>query len=350
MSGPFIPPTPPAGLIGHTGQVRYGDRGPLPRPGTAVVYANRNGDAVVLPHRPSMLMVREYQTWHEVDIARHQSTVHADVRSHVDTMHFHLQAEVMWGVSDPVVIVRHGTADGESLVRAHLVDRAWKVTRRFDIEQCGLAEEELQKGFEPGPIVLDEGITLYTVIVKLHSDAPTAQFYAHQRNLTRIGITDQASFKNQSHLEKQRVAALKQVAMGEDDLLFLFLSRHPDQVGTVLEQVVKRRELNLKTQMALFEKLVDEGYIQEADVESMRQVLLKPIEQAAHLGSTTALGPAAPPQALQPAPAPPRGQAAPAAPAAPAASPPPPAQQAQASDGVVGWVKFGHTADDQDDS
>ncbi|GAA3447189.1 hypothetical protein [Planomonospora venezuelensis] len=344
MSRPPDPAFASTGLIGQSGPVTFGARGPLPRPGVAVVYATRTGDAVVLPRRPSGLEVRRYQTWHEVDITRHQDMVQADVRSKVDSMQFRLQAEVTWGVSDPAAIVRYGTTDGVGPVRSQLIDRAWRITRRFDIEQCDAAEEQLQGQFESGTMILEEGITIFRAIIKLHSDAPTAQFQADQRHLRRTGITDQTVHENRTRqerwnagLERDRIAALKQVATGEDDLLFLFLARHPDQVGSIIEQVGKRREINLSAQTALFDKMVDKGFIQEADIESMRQLLIRPMEQIADSDSSRVLGGAAPPRALEPGTAP-----------APGAAEPPPSTRAPSADGVVGWVRFDRAPGDQD--
>ncbi|MEO3859348.1 hypothetical protein [Acrocarpospora sp. B8E8] len=336
----FSPPASPAGLIGQTGTVSLGARGPLPRPGIAMVYATRTGDAVAITGRPSWFDAHQYHLWYEVDISRHLDSIQADLSSAVDSMQFRLHADLSWEVSDPITIVRRATTDGLVPLRAWLIDQAWRVTRGYDIERCGDAEIQLRGRFEQTPIVLDEGITVHRVNVRLQADDATAQFDAERVALIRAGKTEKIAFGNQieqqehaAQLERDQVKALRQLAQGEDDLIFLFLARHPDQVGAILEQVAKRQEISVGAQMSLFNKLVDKGFIQEADIENARQSLLRPIEQLAGTRPGAALGGRHQQAAVEP----PRPAAAPRQAA--------PAQE----DGITGWVKFGKARDDEGD-
>jgi hypothetical protein len=355
-STPHQPPRP--GLIFNAGPVSPRSRGPLPRPGVAVVYATREGDAIVLPRRPSMVDVLRYQGWHQVDVSRHQDTVTADVPSQVDSMGFQLRAEVVWGVTDPAMIVQNNTMDGIGLVQSRLLDRSRRLTRKFDIDDCPAAEERLQRDYDAGPIGLPEGLTIFSAALWLRVDDATARFQAEQRELVRAGINDDFEYSNkrkreqqEAKLEQERMAALRKTAKGEDDLLFVFLSRHPDQVGTVLQLVAQRREMTQKAQLALFDKMVSEGFIQEADIEPMRQLLLRPMERFVDSSSLNVLGSGATqPAALDPG-------SATAAPATPSAAEPPPAdnpprsdppkgRQTPAANGVAGWVPFKRDSDD----
>jgi len=317
-----------AGLILTNGIVTLTDRGPHPQPGRAVVYSDRAGSPAALAHRPSIIDAPRYKAWFQVDITRHHDTIVADVPSRLDAMRFRLEADVQWGVTDPALIVANGTADGLGVVRSRLTDRTWRITRRHDIDDYYTAEDRLQTEFERGPIVLTEGITIFSAVIRLHIDDPTAQHQAKERELARRGIVDQLD----ADLEKSRLVALRQIANGEDDLLFIFLTRHPDQVGSVLQMVAQRREMTQKAQLQLFDKMVGEGFIQEADIEPMRRLLLQPIEQFVS-PNTNVLG--APQQpAVGPAAPDPQQAAAPQAQSQPQAAPGNDA-------GVAGWRTFG---------
>ncbi len=347
-----LPPAPRPGLIIGAGPVSMGARGPLPRPGVAVVYATREGDAVVLPRRPSMVDVFRYQGWHQVDVSRHQDTIAADLPSEVDSMGFRLQAQVVWGVTDPAVIVRYNTMDGFGLVEWRLLDRSRRITRQYDIDDCPAAEQQLRREFGAGPMALPEGLTIFSVVIWLRVDEATARFQAEQRQLQRTGVTDDFQYSNQrkrerkgAELERERMEALRQIAKGEDDLLFIFLSRNPDQVGTVLQAVAQRREMTQQAQLSLFDRMVSEGFIQEADIEPMRRLLLQPMERFADSSSLNVLGSGAAPPALssgsaQAQPPVPTEQAAAQAPPPEPVLPEEPKSGTTGANGVAGWVAF----------
>jgi hypothetical protein len=355
----------PPGLIWASGPVSYSMRGPLPRPGVAVVYVTKSGQVVSLAGRPPLRDVGRYQGWHLVDVSRHHDLIAADVPSLVDSMFFHFEADVVWGVTDPALIVTHNTMDGLGLVQSRLVDQVRRMTRQYDVDNCPDAERRLQSEYSGGPLTLPDGLTVHSIVVRLRTDESTAEFQHNARQLQRAGVTDEAEHANQRHreernaeLEKTRIEALRQIANGEDDLLFIFLSRNPDQVGTVLQTVAQRRELTIKAQFQLFDKMVEQGFIQEADIEPMRRLLLEPLENLADTSAQSPLsggGVAQPPALtagppeLQPqdgqqpggngAPAPQDGGRA--AHQGPVPAGPGDGQQPEAGSGVAGWRPFG---------
>ncbi|QKG21696.1 hypothetical protein [Actinomadura verrucosospora] len=348
----------PSGLIIEQGEVRIGDRGPHPRPGAALVCSDREGRAVTWSRRPSIVDAPRLRRWYLVDVTRHQDTIAAEVPSRWDAMRFQLEADVQWAVTDAAVVVDQGLADGLAVVRSRSAQRNRGVTRRHDIDDCDLAERELQDLYDRGPMVLGEGITIYSAVIRMHIDDPTARFQNEQRQIERTRSTE----RQNATLERERIDALRSTAKGEDDLLFLFLARHPDQVGSVLQSVAHRREITQKMQLDIFDRMVREGFIQEADIEPMRRLLLTPMEQVADVRSLDVLGQAALPAAAAPAdsgggdagtggaaddadtwitakpvppPEPEPGSGPPEPPPAPAPSAPPPAN------GVSGWKAYG---------
>lgn len=372
----------PSGLIVGSGPVTFGDRGPAPSPGMALVYSDRGGVAVPPFGRASMLDAHRYKNWYLVDVRRHHDTISASVPSRYDAMRFQLEADVTWGVTAAEVIVAYALEDALEAVKSRLLERFYQVTRRYDIDDCIAAERELLDMQLRGPLALEEGITVFNVVVRLHIDEHTAEFQHKTRGLERDLVTDRQNVE----LERQRLDALRRTAKGEDDLLFLFLDRHPNQVGDILRMIAQRREMTQNAQMALFDKMVDKGFIQEADVENMRGLLLQPLERVADSEAVTAFGapavpppPAAPPALPGPKPGangnatangngngngsgssapepsrpdapstPPPPPPPPAVPPAPAAPPPlgtPPASgapgESSGSDGVAGWKSFG---------
>ncbi|MEU8796345.1 hypothetical protein [Spirillospora sp. NPDC048819] len=365
-------------LIVGSGYVTFGDRGPAPSPGMAIVYSDRSGVAVPPFGRASIFDAHRYKNWYMVDVRRRHDTISASVPSRYDAMRFQLEADVTWGVTAPEVIVTYAVEDALETVKARLLERFWQVTRRYDIDDCTTAERELQDMQLHGPLVLEEGITLFKVAVRLHIDEHTAEFQHKTRGLERDMVTDRQNVE----LERQRIEALRRTAKGEDELLFLFLTRNPDQVGEVLRMIAQRREMTQNAQMALFDRMVDQGFIQEADVENMRGLLLQPLERVADSTAVTAFGaPAIPPPPTAPpaidGPKPDsrtdwkpdaNGSSEPEAsewsyidaPSTPPAPPPPPTARPAApagtqtpaesstGDGVAGWKTFGGRDEDRE--
>jgi hypothetical protein len=266
--------------------VTFGDRGPAPSPGMAIVYSDRNGVAVPPFGRASIRDAHRYKNWYLVDVRRRHDTISASVPSRYDAMRFQLEADVTWGVTAPEVIVTYALEDVLETVKSRLLESFWQVTRTYDIDDCNTAERELQDTQLRGRLVLDEGITVFKVVVRLHIDEHTAEFQQKTRGLERDLVTDRQNVE----LERQRIEALRQTARGEDELLFLFLTRNPEQVGEVLRMIAQRREMTQKAQMALFDRMVDQGFIQEADIENMRGLLLQPLERVADSRAVTEFG------------------------------------------------------------
>lgn len=354
-------------LVVDSGPVTFGDRGPAPSPGLALVYSDRGGVAIPPFGRASLFDVPRYKNWYMVDVRRHQNTVSASVPSRYDAMRFQLEADVTWGVTAPEVIVTYALEDALETVKSRLLERFWQVTRRYDIDDCTTAERELQDMQLRGPLVLEEGITVFKAVVRLHIDEHTAKFQHKTRGLERDMVTDRQNVE----LERQRLEALRRTAKGEDDLLFLFLTRNPGQVGEVLRMIAQRREMTQNAQMALFDRMVDQGFIQEADVEHMRGLLLQPLERVADTRAVTAFGaPAIPPPPTAPLSidgpkadgkpdADGNGAAEPEAsewsyidaPSTPPTPPPPPPTapaDSAAGNGVAGWKTFGSRDGDQE--
>ncbi|WP_066372008.1 hypothetical protein [Herbidospora mongoliensis] len=340
-------PFQPGGLIRAQGPMSFGSKGPALAPDVTLVYWTRSGQAEILDRRPHRHEASRYQAWYAVDNTRHHDSIIEHVSSAVGSMLFRARMGVIWGVEEPAKIVQHGTRDGLALVRSKLIEMVQNITRGFDIDNVASAEHRLQQEFRRGPLPLPEGLTIFSVVVGLRSDDHTARFEISRREQQRAGISDEETFKRlrkqeqaNAAMESDRIGALRQIAQGEDDLLFLFLSRHPDQVGVVLEQVSKRREINLQAQISLFEKMVAEGFIQEADIETMRRILINPLEQVADGNTRGMLQGTVTQTAITPASAP--------APS-PQPAPPPAAGDTGAGDaGVAGWVRFGSRTDNRE--
>jgi hypothetical protein len=383
------PANAPAPLILDDRPFNAQDRGLPAQPGRALVFSTADGQAEALPRRPSFFGAFRYHHRFEVDISHHFATLDEELPSRDDPLQFRVTLEIGWRVSDPAQIVQARINDGEAVVRSRLMDFIRPMGRSFGIEDYHLVEDRINGQFGTREQVFPEGITVFRLSARVFLDEATTRWLEARRGMVRQGDLDTIEHRNkvasaqhehelsqitqrhQAELEQERMDAVRAAAKGEDSLLLLLLARYPDQIHKVIEAVAQRREMTTQAQLSLFNKMVDQGYIQEVDVEPLRQILLRPLEGFADSTSTQMF--ALPQLAAEPSPAPPPpveagstepggagaaqprpAQDAPAAPAsrptprqgdaAPAPSngapgqPPGQPQGQPSSDGVVGWT------------
>jgi MinD-like ATPase involved in chromosome partitioning or flagellar assembly/tetratricopeptide (TPR) repeat protein len=92
-----------------------------------------------------------------------------------------------------------------------------------------------------------------------------------------LGWYQQAADFN-TELTSQRQIGLRAAEEGATELLFMLLARYPDQVYAVIDEIRRRQKMRDQARLDLFSKLVNDGFIQEADIEPLRQLILQPIE------------------------------------------------------------------------
>ncbi|GAA3231021.1 hypothetical protein [Actinocorallia longicatena] len=266
MPAPPPPPVPPVPLILNEQPMATAGRVPAV-PGRAVLYLDRNGALVELARPPLAFTTVRYKFRYEVDIGDHSMSAQLEVPSASMAAKFQLTVHVGWRVTDPARIVRARMPDGNEFVRTRLIELLQPIARRYTIDRDAAFEEKVGEVLSRGNVTFDEGITLFRLIAQVDHDAGAAA-----RNAAWVNATFQ------SEMTAQGIADLRNQVSGQEDLLFLFLQRHPDQVGEVIGDIRTRGTLDRQQRIELFNKLVDNDLIQDADIEPLRKMIITPIE------------------------------------------------------------------------
>ena len=269
--------------------------GPI-RPGTALVLATGDGKVVTLDRRPTISesALSIYRTQCIVDMTDHHSRIPESLPSLEDVFFFEAELDVWWRVSDPGEVVRRRIADGLEVCRSHLLEVIRPITRRFPIEQPRRAEEEVNNHLRGQDVVFPEGITVFRLIARLAPDRGTRAWRQeiatesraeHRKAVQWAGERQQAEHENdlagikqQGNIarEHERIEAMRAAVNGDDGLVLLHLSRHPDDTGGVLDALASSRHVDFDTRLRVFEKLIDAGLIQPADIDDIRERIISP--------------------------------------------------------------------------
>ncbi|WP_157246884.1 hypothetical protein [Nonomuraea typhae] len=250
------------------------------QPGRALLYSDDRGQVFHLA-KPPGLFGRRYSWRFEVDMSDHYLALHLEVASRSKAAKFRLSIDVGWRVSDPVKIVTSRIFDGNALVQSRIREAVAPICRGFVITQDADVEQRLMAEFGDGQVqnYPQEGICLFRFAVQVSHDRRASGWMAAQ-----------AEAHVEGQLEAEGIMSLRKQITSEDDLIMLLLHRAPDRVGDVISDIRKRKELSMQARIDLFDKLVSNDLIQEAEMDTIRKLIIEPIEGIAGAAPIGAFG------------------------------------------------------------
>ncbi len=324
---------------------------PRARPDTVFVLSYADGGLKTFRHAPGMSERAGSRWCHVVDVSQRFSSGELTIPARGDAFFFQAWFDAGWQVGDAEAVVRNNIEYGEPVVAGFLSDAMWRRGRRYDPDDVAGAEEEIAQAIRP-PVQIGSGLVLTALNVRLALDSRQATAASEDFDEDRA-----------ARRQADRMRHLRSLVDGDESFLLMHLAEHRGDTGAVLNMLMQARERNDRTRMELLDRMLDKGFIQDADIAGLRDSVLGgggmpalPSRNSAGLplppGSLppgpppTHAGPAAPYPASRPYPA-----AAPAAPVRPdpdgpqdqlgtAAAPVAPAPQAEPdapTDGVAGW-------------
>lgn len=207
-----------------------------------------------------------YRRRYDVNIADqfHSEAVTLPARN--DAFDFQGNMDIGWRVTDAITIVERNIRDGLSLVRSTLLTQMRQISRRFEVEQCAAADEEINRrlGTASLPLPLPEGITVHRFAVHLALDTQTREYLQRSRN-----------HGYETDLDRRRLEATRSALAGDNALLVLHLMRHSDDTGSIIDLLAKDRNTSEQRRIDLFRELLDKGVIQDADLDELTTALVK---------------------------------------------------------------------------
>jgi hypothetical protein len=251
-----------------------------PQPGRALLLADRDGRLVQAMKYPNPFAARRYQWQYEVDVADHFTVHFVELPSRSKGAKFRLSIDVGWRVSDPVRIVTSRIDDGNAIVRSRVIEALLPICRSYRIEEDGALEQNLVAALGGGrEHVYPEGITLFRFSAQVNHDQRSSRW-----------IEAHVDAVQETELTKQGMAGLRDQVTSEVDLILLSLQRNPDQVQQVISEIRQRKEMSVKSRIELFNKMVENDLVQEAEIDSLRRQIIEPMGDIVGSNSAGAFG------------------------------------------------------------
>jgi len=284
-------------------------RRPAAKAGVAVVYSTTRGGYELVHGRATAgeTAFAPYSMRYEVDTGRHTSTWQINLPSKNGGLEFQTVVEAVWQVTAPVEVVRHRVRDGVETIRQHLIHRLQGLCRGYEVEDHITLEGEINARFaqQPAWIGLAEGISLTQVVARVQLDTAGEEWLRNQRAnwreqslLSTAHELEKAKQDNELQLqlmrqkheleverlrsqfeverERERVKTFQEaIDSGNEALLALHLARNPDEAGRVLNMIMENKALTDKARIELLAKMIDEGHIQDVDMEGVRVELVQ---------------------------------------------------------------------------
>ncbi len=307
---------------------------------TSVVYladpASEDPDALQLGRPPAIRQRIRRSYWrYDVDTAHHWTSVGLGLPTKEEAFSFKVWVSLTWNVHDPIAIARTGIKDVKPIMRGFLDQHLRGISRRFSIEQAGLAEEEMTGFLEHKLGDIDYGLRLSLISVNVWLDEAAEKYLVtrvesrrarelagddHElQTLRRAHAAEQA--RRNGELEREQVAhaaeiekmradqdrtlaamaanhdlALKQQRLnfyqsalqgGGYDVLVLHLIEHPQDVQTVVKMLQEGRKDEYDGARAVIQNLLDKDLINAAEAEPMREHAINRLRSAFDVPSPT---------------------------------------------------------------
>jgi len=299
--------TSPRPLIQEIPAQRGASAGHLAGIASAVVYLGQDGTLSLTPPRAT-LWERLFPTHTarlEVDRSRRLDLVTLTLPSCLDAYDFRAAFSVVWQVEEPLSVARLHIADGLPFIRAHLLNVLARMSRKWDIEDYAGFEREINEMFgdtgDPAARRLEEGLMIHRLAARVQLDEGGRSWLAQQRNarrtiellplslnveqLRQYNEAELARIKQQHELELEKARQLAAfelqqqrydeyaTALLNNTLAAYDMAQHPEGVGKYVRDR-QAEEQNDKTRLELFERMLKEGVITDADLDDFRRTLI----------------------------------------------------------------------------
>jgi len=236
---------------------------PRQTPSAVYVLSYNSGKLRLFTRAPSIGDRMGSKYCYIIDASERHTSGKLSIPARDDVYFFQIQFEASWYVSDPVAVVRRNAIHGDELISSFLSNAMWRMGRNHSPNDAQGAENEILRSLR-APWNLGNGLTLTSIFSRVVLDQRQAGAVAEIDTDTHTGV-----------LERNRFTRLRaRLDDGDQSYVLEHLSQHPGDTGSVLQMLTATRERNEQTRLALFDRLVNQGYIQDADIGPLRDMIL----------------------------------------------------------------------------
>jgi hypothetical protein len=197
---------------------------------TALVLVPDVGEPLVVRAGETVPQARtaNYRDAYFIDTADHLLELKCRLPSSENAFLFNATVRYRCRVSDPAVVVRHSYTDVGAVLAPLLTQILRATTRDFDPDMAGYAEQQANQDVQR--LTSGLGFSIGDCVVELALDSDEADYKRKLRNTRHTVEVEATELKH----------VMPYVESGDVGMLALYIAKHRDQAGAVLELLMAR--------------------------------------------------------------------------------------------------------------
>lgn len=275
---------------------------PVPAPNTVLVLSRSGGELEVISHtgKPisfSRFKFGGYNFLYKIDVGEYVLKIDCLLPSKTPGFDFPTTVEITCSVFDPQTIVRAGTQDVASVLKARLINEMKQISRDYDLRENAMAEKDINRSVRRR--VVDErcfddlGLRIPQLVASLQIDSSAigsikqitltelneAASLAEKQAQLRIVQAEESAQLKLDELKRKRASAEQEhyekiLEGGEASLLAAHLAQNPENIASLIDRLDQQKRLESGSNIELLKIMIQEDAIEGSQLdEAGRRVL-----------------------------------------------------------------------------
>jgi hypothetical protein len=246
---------------------------PAPAPNTVLVLSRSGYELLVISHTEKPISFSRfkfggYNSLYKIDVGQHVLKIDCSLPSKTAGFDFPTTVEITCSVFEPQTIVRAGTQDVASVLKARLINEMKQISRDYDLQENAMAEKDINRSVRRR--VVDErcfddlGLRIPQLVASLQIDSSAI---GSIKQIKLDELERMRASANQEHYEKL-------LRGGETSLLAAYLAQNPENIASLIARLDQQKQLASVSNMELLKIMIQEDAIEGSQLdETGRRVL-----------------------------------------------------------------------------
>jgi hypothetical protein len=275
---------------------------PVPAPNTVLVLSRSGGELSVISHTDKPISFSRfkfggYNFLYKIDVGEYVLKIDCSLPSKTSGFDFPTTVEITCSVFDPQIIVRAGTQDVASVLKARLINEMKQISRDYDLRENAMAEKDINRSVRRR--VVDErcfdelGLRIPQLIASLQIDSSAigsikqvtlielgeAASLAEKQAQLRLAQAEEIAQLKLDELKRMRASANQEhyeklLQGGEASLLAAYLAQNPDNIASLIDRLDQQKRIASGSNMEMLKIMIEEDAIEGSQLdEAGRRVL-----------------------------------------------------------------------------
>lgn len=263
---------------------------PVPSPSTVLVLSRSGDELEVISHtdKPisfSRFKFGRYNFLYKIDMAEYVLIIACSLPSKTPGFEFPTTVEITCSVFDPKIIVRAGTQDVASVLKARLIDEMKQISRDYNLRDNAIAEKDINRSVRRR--VIDErrfddlGLRIPQLVASLQIDSSVIDDIRQetrtelQAAVAMANIEAELKLKQAEELAQFKLDELKRMRSlaqqkhyenllegGERSILAAYLAQNPENISEIISRFDQLKQLASGGNMELLKIMIQEDALE----------------------------------------------------------------------------------------